>query len=844
MANLLSIAGRISLALSSAGAAVAQCANVWQSELAVAGTNGVTHAVVRWDPDGSGPSGEVWVFGGEFTRAGNLPVQNLATFDPATQQWAALGGGVSGGVFALTTLPNGDLVVGGNFFSAGGVPANRIARWNGTAWSTFGAGCPGPVNAITVRPNGEILAGGSVGSPPTAMLLSWNGSSWTANSSLTGFAVSALTTLANGDVVAGGLLQTASGVAVRNLARWNGTSWSPLGPAGAPPAFSIVRALTTMSNGDLVAGGAMLNLTGSNTSIARWNGATWQAMGAGYGPPNLSLVRALAPLPNDELIAVGSPPSGGGTPVARWNGTAWSTIGTQFALQGEVNGVLALPSGDVVVAGLLPPPIGGGLSHVARWNGSSWTGLVGAAGISPTTAVTAMVALPGGDVVVASGAKVMRRSGGRWTTIGESTPVPSFGADVFALAVLANGDVIAAGRFTSIGGTAANSIARWNGSAWFPLGGGITGPSSSVSALAVLPNGDVVAGGAFAFAGGLFSQSLARWDGSNWSTLGSGLTGSFPVAVAALRVLPSGDLVVGGSFGQDGSMGPVRRIGRWDGVAWQPFGTGMNDSVAALALLPNGDLVAGGSFTLAGGVAASRLARWNGSAWSALGDVNGVIVNALWPLPGGDLVVGGQFLSVGGQPASNIARLRGSTWSSLGGGCNSSVFALLQTRSGELLVGGQFGTVGPLASPNLASLATTCPATATVTGAGCVGSGGTNVLTATSLPWIGTTFTSVATGLPAVSLAVHVLGSTSLAVPLAAVLPQGLPGCLLTAAPDVLELHLPVAGTVALSVPIHSSVSFVGFDFHQQVVALELSPAGDIIALSSTNALRVVKGQF
>ncbi|MCU0862558.1 MAG: hypothetical protein MUC36_02090 [Planctomycetes bacterium] len=844
MANLASIAGFVFFAVLSAGTAVAQCANVWQSELALAGTNGVTHAVVRWDPDGSGPSSEVWVFGGEFTRAGNLQVQNLATFDPATQQWAALGGGVSGAVFALTTLANGDLVVGGNFFAAGGVPANRIARWNGTAWSVFGAGCPGPVSAITVRPNGEILAGGSVGTPPTAMLLSWNGSSWTANSSLTGLGVAALTTLANGDVVAGGFLQTAGGVAVPNLARWNGTSWSTLGTVGAPPTFSSVRALATMSNGDLVVGGGVLYLTGSSTSIARWNGATWEAMGSGYGPPNLSLVKAFAPLPNGGLIAVGSPPSGSGTPVARWNGSAWATIGTQFALQGEVNGVLALPSGDVVVAGLLPPPIGGGLSHVARWNGSSWTGLAGAAGVSPTSAVTAMVSLPGGDVVVASGAKVMRRSGGRWTTIGESTPVPSFGADVFALAVLADGSVIAAGRFASIGGTAANSIARWDGSAWFPLGGGITGPSASVSALAVLPNGDVVAGGAFAFAGGLFSQSIARWDGSSWSALGSGLTGSFPVAVAALLVLPNGDLVVGGSFGQDGSMGAVRRIGRWDGVAWQPFGTGMNDRVTAFARLPNGDLAAGGTFTLAGGVSASRLARWDGSAWSALGDVNGLSVNALWPLPGGDLVVGGQFLGIAGQPVSNIARLRGSTWSNLGGGCNNSVFALQHTRSGELLVGGQFGTAGPLQSPNLARLTTTCPATATVTGAGCAGSGGTNVLTATSLPWLGTTFTSVASGLSSVSLAVHVLGSTSVAVPLAAVLPQGLPGCLLTAAPDVLELHLPVAGTVALSVPIHSSVNFVGFVFHQQVVALELSPAADITALSSTNALQVVKGQF
>ena len=35
----------------------------------------------------------------------------------------------------------------------------------------------------------------------------------------------------------------------------------------------------------------------------------------------------------------------------------------------------------------------------------------------------------------------------------------------------------------------------------------------------------------------------------------------------------------------------------WDGVSWQPMGSGMDGSVEALALLPSGDIVAGGAFT-------------------------------------------------------------------------------------------------------------------------------------------------------------------------------------------------------------------------------------------------------
>ena len=61
-------------------------------------------------------------------------------------------------VGALALLPNGDLVAGGGFNTAGGVPASRIARWDGTTWSPFGSGLPGSVSSLTVTPAGELVA--------------------------------------------------------------------------------------------------------------------------------------------------------------------------------------------------------------------------------------------------------------------------------------------------------------------------------------------------------------------------------------------------------------------------------------------------------------------------------------------------------------------------------------------------------------------------------------------------------------------------------------------------------------------------------------------------------------
>ena len=73
--------------------------------------------------------------------------------------------------------------------------------------------------------------------------------------------------------------------------------------------------------------------------------------------------------------------------------------------------------------------------------------------------------------------------------------------------------------------------------------------------------------------------------------------------VHALAVLPSGDLIAGGSFTTSGGQA-INYIARWNGTSWSPLGPGADNLVYALAVLPNGDLIAAGSFTAAAGAAA------------------------------------------------------------------------------------------------------------------------------------------------------------------------------------------------------------------------------------------------
>ena len=76
------------------------------------------------------------------------------------------------------------------------------------------------------------------------------------------------------------------------------------------------------------------------------------------------------------------------------------------------------------------------------------------------------------------------------------------------------------GGFLRAGLVTLNNVARWDGSAWSALGSGV---NAQVRALTMLPNGDLVAGGLFTTAGGVSANYIARWDGATWATLGSGV---------------------------------------------------------------------------------------------------------------------------------------------------------------------------------------------------------------------------------------------------------------------------------------------------------------------------------
>jgi hypothetical protein len=74
-------------------------------------------------------------------------------------EWSALGSGVNNSVNSIATDANGYVYAGGHFTSAGGVSANRIARWDGTSWSALGSGMGWGVRSIAIDSD-YVYAGG------------------------------------------------------------------------------------------------------------------------------------------------------------------------------------------------------------------------------------------------------------------------------------------------------------------------------------------------------------------------------------------------------------------------------------------------------------------------------------------------------------------------------------------------------------------------------------------------------------------------------------------------------------------------------------------------------------
>jgi hypothetical protein len=354
-----------------------------------------------------------------------------------SQTWpATLGVGMNGNVNALAVdQTNNLLYAGGEFTTAGGISASKIAKWTGSAWEAMGTGVNGNVYSMLFH-NGQLYIGGtfsSVNGVAANNVAMYDGTWHALGAGLTGGSVEVRALVwYNNELVAGGSF-TASGVwtDLGNIARFDGTNWTQFQTTGANNKIWTLKEF----NGNLIAGGQFTSIGNfSATAVARWDGIVWNSMGNGLG----NIIRALD-VYNNTLYA-------GGTFTCNASGD-WSTC--------------AYSSG------------------IAQWSGSAWQG-IGAAPYGPNSNCNGF----GGGVYALAHSGGELFAGGNFTTVGVPGSPPSTDyayriarGDGQLFRPVENG--IAPGVGGNISLQAVHAIAVYNGS--LVLGGRFTEASSNVT---------------------------------------------------------------------------------------------------------------------------------------------------------------------------------------------------------------------------------------------------------------------------------------------------------------------------------------------------------------------------
>lgn len=590
--------------------------------LGAAGSDGLNGRVSALLVDGD----DLYV-GGSFDTAGGVPAMNIARWDGSA--WSSLGSGdgngvndVAGGpaelfvgVRAMTRFQD-DLYVGGSFerANAGGtsaIAAINLARWDGGAWSAVGT----------------IDGGVMPGVPRTE--------------------VGALQVDGDGDTLyIGGQFTSAQGASAPFIAQWNGTSLEPLGGIAGNGVAQTVRALA-WSDDALFVGGffgrAGVGQTLATEGVARWDGSTWSPLDAGVGFGTDGTIYATAVYRGDVYIGGYFRHAGGVrvNGIARWTGSGWAPVGHAGGngLGADNNGIMAMTVFEDALY------IGGGfaqinrgapitVNHLARWDGVEWSAVgngVAGGGVNALLGLDSELYVGGTFATANPGAvavnRIARWDGTAWSAVG-SEAGNGFDGEVLSFAAM-DGDLYVGGWFNNanVGApVATRRIARWDGDTWSALGsGGGNGTNNPVESMVAIGS-DLYVTGTFGTvnhtgASGppqILANRIARWNPSTgWSKVGVDAGNGVNDWINAVVAI-DGSLYAGGLFtvaNTGGTQVATSYVARWNGSVWTPLGPGVavgpQRMVHALAVEDADTLWVAGEFGAAGGRAAMNVSRYS-----------------------------------------------------------------------------------------------------------------------------------------------------------------------------------------------------------------------------------------
>lgn len=279
----------------------------------------------------------------------------------------------------------------------------------------------------------------------------------------------------------------------------------------------------------IIIGGSFTSFEGVSGAVIRYNRSdgTFSAISGAYTPSGLFLGAVVIP-GTTNVIVVGSFTYSGCTNIAKiTNASSWSVIGTT-GTNAIVRCITATSDPDIIyIGGDFTTAGGASCNYIAKYTISTDT----------------------------------------FTSVGTG----GMNGAVYALAVDADDNLYACGDFTSAGGVSANRVARWNGTAWNALGSGIsaTGYVSSYMSMLVSSSGDLYLGGYYTRVGNVYAYGIAKWNGTAWFALGTGLSGGSDIQVHLIREFANGKIYVVGDFDNVDILEDCYGVAVWNGSTWE-----------------------------------------------------------------------------------------------------------------------------------------------------------------------------------------------------------------------------------------------------------------------------------
>jgi len=582
----------------------------------------------KWNPVGNGRPNSVYDI--EFDSFGNLFICEFISSGATILKMDTLGnwtelGDIHGTVGCFEMDSKNNLYVAGRFDQAGTVAVNNIARWNGEKWEDIG-----PLKLTT---------------DSSAVFAYWIGCD------------------KFGQLYAAGNFDLAGTANVSGLAQWDGKEWHSLGNNIDFPVYENQCAVGPDDN-LYFAGNLNARDTGVKEYVSRWDGKIWHPLTGDFpSSPHLIMIdKQLTvyvsfyeePYYPDTLqlhFRLLKNSGSGWSDACSGNGLNWAALSVAYDHKGNL-----YAGGDFNFAGTEKA------GNIARWDGIRWNRLN-----SGLVCNVRALAVDSSDNLYAGGSYygdventgVMKWNGNTWESIslkdGKNNKFRI--KDVAVLEIDPKGLLYAGGSTDSGAG-----LQVWDGITWSDVGGGITG--NAVNAVSFDKKGNLYAAGDFTKAGTVAAQSIARFDGSAWYPLGDGIqrepTRLSPVY--ALAFDSKGNLYAGGGFEYAGQV-EARNIAKWDGSAWSAMNTKnagyeRNGDAIRQILVDNSDnLLVCGSFDSIGVTITGNIAVWNGAAWMKLdsnsqNDINGGIYGIA--MKDNTLAIAGSFQKAGGKPSVNF----------------------------------------------------------------------------------------------------------------------------------------------------------------------------------------------